>query len=133
MQVTRALSPITMRLTTVLAALAVAFAFYLILDDAGPKSAEAAVGTTRGCSYVPDSGPWFNFTAACNSHDSCYVNHWLDKVGCDWKFFNDMNRYCYNTYQWWQWQRGACLNTARTYYLGVNTVGWVCYARWIAC
>jgi hypothetical protein len=116
-----------------LAAIALAVALFAFTQGQETRDAEAALGTTRGCSYVPDSGPWFNFTAACNSHDSCYVHHWRDKVGCDWKFLSDMNNYCYSTYQWWQWQRKPCLDTAWTYYLGVNTVGWGCYARWIAC
>ena len=110
-----------------------AFAAIIAIRGVPARHAEAAVGTTVGCTFVPDSGPWFNFKSACDSHDACYVHHWLDKVGCDWRFYTDMNNYCARTYQWWQWQRSACFNTAATYYAGVSTVGWACYARWIAC
>lgn len=123
---------VTGQLAIVLAAALVVLALSTALRIQS-RSAEAAVGTSRGCSFVPDSGPWFNFLAACNSHDSCYIGHWQDKVGCDWKFLNDMRSYCYNTYQWWQWQRGQCLNTAWTYYAGVNVFGWPCYWARMKC
>ncbi len=106
---------------------------FLAFGQGSTDHAEAAVGTTVGCSYVPDSGPFFNFKSACDAHDNCYIGHWLDKVGCDTKFLNDMRSYCTRTYQWWQWQRGPCLGLANTYYAGVATVGWGCYWNWIRC
>ena len=46
-----------------------------------PSAAEAQDATTAcgpggaGDQLVPDSGPWFNFTAACARHDACYGAH----------------------------------------------------------
>jgi hypothetical protein len=121
------------RLLLALVGVAALLTVLTVLNTDEAPTAEAAVGTTYGCSYVPDSGPWFNFLNACLKHDGCYINHWLDKVGCDYQFLQNMRSYCYGTYQWWQWQRNPCLSTAWTYYSGVNTVGWACYNNWIRC
>ena len=47
--------------------------------ELAPSVAEAQEATTAcgpggvGDQLVPDSGPWFNFTAACANHDACYA------------------------------------------------------------
>jgi hypothetical protein len=107
-------------------------AFLMIAGgDAAPTPAAAHPPPADGCSFVSDSGSYYNFHNACDSHDLCYVGHWRDKVGCDYKFLQDMRSYCYGTYQWWQWQRSACLARTVTYYTGVSTLGWACYWHWI--
>jgi hypothetical protein len=123
---------IALGLATTAMAVAVAVAVLLVISrDGAATPAAAHPSPADGCSFAPDSGPWFNFHNACDRHDLCYIGHWTDKLSCDYRFLQDMRNYCYGTYQWWQWQRAACLATAWTYYTGVSTAGWACYLHWI--
>jgi hypothetical protein len=63
--------------------------------DLAPSVAEAQQATTAcgpggvGDQLVPDSGPWFNFTAACANHDACYAAQ-RGQLNCDNWFRDDM-------------------------------------------
>lgn len=118
--------------TMALAGAVLAAVLVLISENAAaPTPVSAHPAPADGCSFAPDSGPWFNFHNACDNHDRCYVGHWTDKLSCDYRFYQDMLSYCRSTYGWWQWQRYACNQTAWAYYTGVSTAGWACYWHWI--
>jgi Prokaryotic phospholipase A2 len=72
---------------------------------------------------VPDSGPWFNFTAACANHDACYGAQ-LGQANCDNRFRDDMYAHC-ATRAWYQ--RGLCRQTANVYYEAVSRFGHLFY------
>jgi hypothetical protein len=94
-----------------------------------PTNAEAQEATTAcgpggvGDQLVPDSGPWFNFTAACARHDACYGAQ-LGQANCDRRFRDDMYAHC-ATRVWYQ--RGLCRNTANVYYEAVRRFGHLFY------
>ncbi len=94
-----------------------------------PSAAEAQQATTAcgpggvGDQLVPDSGPWFNFTAACAAHDACYGAQ-LGQAYCDSRFRDDMYAHC-ATRVWYQ--RGLCRNTANAYYEVVRRFGYLFY------
>jgi len=90
--------------------------------------------TDGGCSPYPsamNSGPYWNFHNACDNHDRCFVLHSDTYWGCNWKFRSEMRSSCYGAYQWWQWQRPACLALADVYYAGVTAFGWPCYVGFL--
>jgi Prokaryotic phospholipase A2 len=88
------------------------------------QQAETACGPGgAGDQLVPDSGPWFNFTAACANHDACYGAH-LGQANCDVRFRSDMYAHC-ATRVWYQ--RGLCYATANTYYEAVRRFGYLFY------
>ena len=97
--------------------------------DLAPSAAEAQQATTAcgpggvGDQLVPDSGPWFNFTAACAAHDACYGAQ-LGQAYCDDRFRDDMYAHC-ATRVWYQ--RGLCRNTANVYYEAVRQFGYLFY------
>jgi hypothetical protein len=94
-----------------------------------PTAPEAQEATTAcgpggvGDQLVPDSGPWFNFTAACAAHDACYGAQ-LGQAYCDSRFRDDMYAHC-ATRVWYQ--RGLCRNTANVYYEAVRRFGHLFY------
>lgn len=94
-----------------------------------PSAAEAQQATTAcgpggvGDQLVPDSGPWFNFTAACVNHDACYGAQ-LGQLYCDNRFRDDMYAHC-ATRPWYQ--RSLCRGTANVYYQAVRTFGHLFY------
>jgi phospholipase A2-like protein len=94
-----------------------------------PTAQEAQQATTAcgpggvGDQLVPDSGPWFNFTAACAAHDACYGAQ-LGQAYCDRRFRDDMYAHC-ATRPWYQ--RGLCRNTANVYYEAVRRFGHLFY------
>jgi hypothetical protein len=94
-----------------------------------PTAQEAQQATTAcgpggaGDQLVPDSGPWFNFTAACAAHDACYAAQ-LGQANCDRRFRDDMYAHC-ATRPWYQ--RGLCRNTADLYYEAVRRFGHLFY------
>jgi phospholipase A2-like protein len=94
-----------------------------------PSAQEAQQATTAcgpggaGDQLVPDSGPWFNFTAACASHDACYAAQ-LGQAYCDRRFRDDMYAHC-ATRPWYQ--RALCRNTADVYYEAVRRFGHLFY------
>lgn len=108
------------------ATLAVVGALFVI----APAAAEAAEVEVNGCTAVPDSGPTFDFTEACNDHDRCYVNqpYGSDSAGrraCDRAFAQDMLDHCDD-----RWpdsadrrDRRVCRGVARVYYFGVRVFG----------
>ena len=105
----------------------------LVSGSAGGADRAIAHGSgTNGCSHVDNSGSYFNFHAACDWHDGCYINHWSSWMGCNIGFGARMTDYCIRTYQWWQWQRAACMGRANIYYYGTVAFGWPCYYRLIA-
>ena len=78
---------------------------------------------------VPDSGPNFDFTAACAAHDACYslyhgTNETLRKM-CDDRFHSAMIKHCKDRWRWWQGEYYDCLVTASAYYTGVRVGGWL--------
>lgn len=118
-------------LTMVLALLAIAApaASAQSPSSYAPTAAEAQEAATAcgpggaGDQLVPDSGPWFNFTAACASHDACYGAQ-LGQTNCDYRFRDDMYAHC-ATRAWYQ--RGPCRQTANVYYEAVRTFGYLFY------
>jgi hypothetical protein len=97
--------------------------------DLAPTQAEAQQATTAcgpggvGDQLVPDSGPWFNFTAACANHDACYGAQ-LGQANCDSHFREDMYAHC-ATRVWYQ--RALCRSTADVYYQAVRQFGYLFY------
>ena len=73
--------------------------------------------------HAPDSGPWFNFRAACANHDACYGAQ-LGQAYCDSHFRDDMYAHC-ATRVWYQ--RALCRNTANVYYEAVRQFGYLFY------
>lgn len=102
----------------------------IIVAPGGRSSAEAATdycGT--GEVDVPDTGPSFDFTAACAAHDACYDQfHGTNETNrkrCDDRFYNTMVNYCKDRWRWWQGEYYDCLTTASVYYAGVRLGGWL--------
>jgi hypothetical protein len=88
------------------------------------QQAETACGPGgTGDQLVPDSGPWFNFTAACANHDACYGAQ-LGQEYCDNRFRDDMYAHC-ATRVWYQ--RDLCYGTADVYYEAVRRFGHLFY------
>jgi len=88
------------------------------------QQAETACGPGgAGDALVPDSGPWFNFTAACARHDACYGAQ-LGQAYCDNRFRDDMYAHC-ATRPWYQ--RSLCRGTANSYYEAVRRFGFLFY------
>jgi hypothetical protein len=88
------------------------------------QQAETACGPGgTGDQLVPDSGPWFNFTAACAGHDACYGAQ-LGQAYCDLRFRDDMYAHC-ATRVWYQ--RSLCRGTANVYYEAVRNFGHLFY------
>ena len=88
------------------------------------QQAETACGPGgTGDQLVPDSGPWFNFTAACARHDACYGAQ-LGQAYCDRRFRDDMYAHC-ATRVWYQ--RSLCRGTANVYYEAVRNFGHLFY------
>ncbi len=83
--------------------------------------------STDGCSYVPDSGPTFNFHHACVHHDGCYLYGWASRSTCDWWFRNDMRSSCRAMHSYYSWRRAACYGVANVYWSGVRAFGWLAY------
>jgi hypothetical protein len=78
---------------------------------------------------VPDTGPTFDFTAACAAHDACYAQYHgtneTNRRRCDDRFHNAMAQHCKNRWRWWQGEYYDCLTTAGVYYAGVRLGGWL--------
>jgi hypothetical protein len=78
---------------------------------------------------VPDTGPSFDFTAACAAHDACYAQyHGTNETRrkmCDERFYSAMVKHCKDRWRWWQGEYYDCLTTASVYYAGVRLGGWV--------
>lgn len=105
-----------------------------LLAAGGVVAATLAVGATTAaaqetnyCTAVPDSGPYFNFNDACRVHDDCYLNQPYGggdagRAACDGEFLGNMGAACGE-----QFGGGGgvlhCINTAETYYWGVDTFG----------
>ena len=115
---------------------ALLIAFLLALGTLAPSAAAAAPTAAQaqqaetacgpggaGDALVPDSGPWFNFTAACARHDACYGAQ-LGQAYCDRRFRDDMYAHC-ATRAWYQ--RSLCRGTANTYYEAVRRFGYLFY------
>lgn len=124
------------RIATLFAALVAALALAAPAASAAPNpsalapTAQEAQQATTACGpggtgdqLVPDSGPWFNFTAACAAHDACYGAQ-LGQANCDRRFRDDMYAHC-ATRPWYQ--RGLCRSTADVYYAAVRRFGHLFY------
>jgi hypothetical protein len=123
---------ITVLWATVLAALALAAPAASAAPNPSalaPSAQEAQEATTAcgpggtGDQLVPDTGPWFNFTAACARHDACYAAQ-LGQANCDVAFRANMYAHC-ATRPWYQ--RGLCRETADVYYEAVRRFGHLFY------
>ena len=84
--------------------------------------------TTNGCTKVPDSYFFFDFSAACNKHDMCYGTCGAVQNVCDQDFLIDMLRMCqpYRDQLWNPLARTlycACGILASAYYDGVALMG----------
>jgi RHS repeat-associated protein len=84
--------------------------------------------STNGCTNVPDSFFFFDFSAACNNHDICYGMCGAVQAVCDQDFLTDMFAMCqpYRDQLWNPIARAiysACATAAATYYNGVNWFG----------
>lgn len=80
----------------------------------------------NGCSFSPDSGPYFNFHRSCDRHDLCYRykyygNSSAGRKSCDVRFLNDMRASCTNRTAF---GRSSCRGTAAVYYRAVRSFGW---------
>jgi hypothetical protein len=103
----------------------------LLLGSISTAPAALAQTPTDACGVegfdVPDSGPTFDFTAACQAHDACYAAGGgpLARARCDNQFLRDMNAWCTG-----HWAQGSadlsrCRAVALTYYAGVRLGGWL--------
>jgi hypothetical protein len=99
-----------------------------------PAEVASAHGSgTNGCTLAPDVGyvpVYYDFHAACDAHDLCYINkpHGDTSAGrkrCDDVFRADMKGWCNRYYEaWWESPaRVACRGVADTYYAAVRTFG----------
>ena len=101
--------------------------------SAAPVAATAVVAPQHGayqngCSFSPDSGPWWNFHSSCDRHDLCYHYHYYGggysgRLGCDNEFLGNMYASCNNRYSAWNPLRAACYRTANEYYSWVRALG----------
>jgi hypothetical protein len=94
------------------------------------QSPAAAQSVVDGCTAVPDSGPSFDFTEACDAHDDCYINqpHGSsadDRRQCDREFRDAMFDSCRDLWpkRSQAFSRGVCFGVAWVYYLGVRAFG----------
>ena len=99
---------------------------------ASPARADEHVPGANGCTAVDDSGATFNFHAACDQHDLCYINrpYGVNEGGrkvCDDQFYNRMTWDCvYRPF----WPRQACYQRAGAYWVGVRSWGGWFYYDW---
>src|SRR5687768_16428296 len=69
------------------------------------STAEAAAVDYCGTAEVdvPDTGPSFDFTAACAAHDACYAQYHgtneTNRKRCDDRFYNAMVQHCKNRWR----------------------------------
>lgn len=84
----------------------------------------------NGCTLSPDSGPTFNFHAACDAHDLCYHykpygNSAAGRKTCDDVFLANMRSSCSARYPYWYQAplKSTCNGFANTYYTAVRTFG----------
>ena len=96
--------------------------------EAAPAGVQAPAMRYNGCTGVPDSGPTFNFTSACNWHDWCYDTHPYGggssgRLSCDQGFLARMNNYCEAHHGRFNPARYICKDIATRYYLGVRALG----------
>ncbi len=74
----------------------------------------------KTANLVPDKGPFFNFTSACNAHDDCYGTWLSNKPTCDSHFLAAMRANC----KGYSGARNtACNGLANTYYQAVHNLG----------
>ena len=116
-------------------ALVALLAFFLViaLTVVPADRTSVAEATTDYCGTeevdVPDTGPSFDFTAACAAHDACYEQfHGTNETKrkrCDDRFYSAMSSYCKDRWRWWQSEYYDCLATAAAYYTGVRIGGWL--------
>ena len=102
----------------------------MVAPGSRASTAEAAVDYCGTAEVdVPDTGPSFDFTAACAAHDVCYAQYHstneTNRKRCDDRFYNAMAQHCQNRWRWWQGEYYDCLATAGAYYTGVRVGGWL--------
>ncbi len=95
---------------------------------ATPAGAQTADDVVDGCTAVPDSGPGFDFTESCNTHDRCYFerpygNDRDARKQCDVDFFWDMVDHCRAAHPDSALALRGCYTVAAVYYLGVRSFG----------
>lgn len=121
-------SPLAVLITAVVAITVVfaapAAAQSTSLDDPGGPT------PVDGCTAVPDSGPGFDFTEACNDHDRCYYERpYGDSADarrqCDRDFLAAMRQWCDDEWSSWRDEltRRGCRSVAWLYYVGVRLFG----------
>lgn len=98
-----------------------------LLFAASPAGAQETTDVVDGCTAVPDSGPGFDVTEACNTHDRCYFERPYGddrsaRKQCDVDFFWDMVDLCQDRHDGGLALRG-CYSVAAVYYLGVRAFG----------
>lgn len=108
------------------AALALVALSSMFAVTAQPTPAAAHGTYQNGCSFSPDSGPYFNFHNSCDRHDLCYRykyygNSSAGRKGCDDRFLRDMRASCTNKTAF---GRTSCRGTAAVYYRAVRAAGW---------
>jgi len=97
----------------------------------GVSSSAGADGPNQnGCSFVPDSGIFFDFHESCDTHDLCYFERTYGSTDagreqCDLEFYWDMVDSCDDKWPVWHQfgSRAICNGVAYTYYLGVRLFG----------
>lgn len=117
------------------ATLAAALAAFAVAMIATPAASAHGPGT-NGCTFVDDSGRYFDFHAACDRHDLCYDQLWFGKfpyirgvgyigrLACDELWRREMNASCRARYpNRDDRRRGYCYAVAATYYAGVRAGG----------
>jgi len=102
----------------------------LVAPGGSTTTAEAAIDYCGTAEVdVPDTGPTFDFTAACAAHDACYAQYHgtneTNRKQCDDRFYNAMAKHCRDRWRRWQGELYDCLATAGAYYTGVRVGGWL--------
>ena len=102
-----------------------------VLVTAGVASAHEP--GTNGCTLSPDVGyvpVYYDFHAACDAHDLCYITKpkgdtSAGRKWCDDEFRGDMKAWCNGYYSaWWAAPaRVACRGVADVYYNAVRAFG----------
>ena len=86
---------------------------------AGPSCGPAGGFITR---FIPDSPFGFNFTSACNNHDSCYAKCGASKSTCDLNFLHNMFKGC-KKFPINSISRNTCFSLAHQYWQSVANSG----------
>ena len=104
--------------------IALLIALTLLFIPAGGSTVQAQEADACGNDVldVPDSGATFDFTEACEAHDSCYAAGGTEanRNACDSAFLTAMQASCSEMWPSQPLRLRICQSVATTYYLGVH-------------